>query len=334
MAEKFIKVLENRAEPASPDQRRRAAFRRSHLEVRIFNVGAGEAILLTFPDKRTWLIDGGATNSTPRNDLLGAQLAKYLKDNALILEALVPSHPHKDHAAAIAPLLAKKPKLARKLMYVRSEDPTWHTAARWLGELEDELGALSTRRLQEIPLANQLKTLSEKRYRAHFFAGVGDGAYTSVFLHLHYGGARLLFTGDAQCEYEGQLLDSFSKEDDFRADVLKVTHHGSSSGTGRRLVDAVRPGIAVASTADDEGHRLEADTLQRLGGRSGRRFVRETVVDGDIILRTDGQPYGGGILYQVEFEKPGALAGATKAEVLSLKAMDKKRSRSAHRACN
>jgi beta-lactamase superfamily II metal-dependent hydrolase len=80
----------------------------------MFNVGAGEVILLIFPDKRTWLIDGGSTNSTPRNEELAKGLAEYLKDNDLILEALIPSHPHKDHAGAIAPLLAGKPKLARE----------------------------------------------------------------------------------------------------------------------------------------------------------------------------------------------------------------------------
>jgi beta-lactamase superfamily II metal-dependent hydrolase len=185
-----------------------------------------------------------------------------------------------------------------------------------------------------VPLANQLQALSGERYRAHFFAGEGDGAYTSVFLHLHFGSARLLFTGDAHCEYEELLIGSFSEEDDFRADVLKVTHHGSSSGTAKRFIDAVRPALAIASTADDDGHRLEADTLERLGGRAGRRRVFETVVDGDIILRTDGRPYGGGVLYEVDFESPGALADAAKAEVFSLKAVNKKRTRSAHRACN
>ncbi len=73
-----------------------------------------------------------------------------------------------------------------------------------------------------------------------------------------------------------------------------MTHHGSSSGTARVIVDAVRPGIAVASTAPDGGHRLEMDTLARLGGP---RAVFETLVDGDIILRADGRGYGGGILY-------------------------------------
>ena len=60
-----------------------------------------------------------------------------------------------------------------------------------------------------------------------------------------------------------------SSAEDFRADVLKVRHHGSSSGTARATVETVRPGIAIASTGDEAGHTLELDTLQRLGGRPG-----------------------------------------------------------------
>ena len=66
--------------------------------------------------------------------------------------------------------------------------------------------------------------------------------------------------------------------------------------------------MAIASTGDDGGHRLEADTLARLGGRPGPRRVYETIVDGDIIIRTDGQTYSNGILYEATFNDPGRFA--------------------------
>ena len=74
-------------------------------------------------------------------------------------------------------------------------------------------------------------------------------------------------------------------EEAFRADVLKVTHYGAISGTANWLVCTVKPGIAIASTAKDDGHRLEEDVLDRLGDRPGPRKVLETFVDGDISSR-------------------------------------------------
>ena len=59
----------------------------------------------------------------------------------------------------------------------------------------------------------------------------------------------------------------------------------------------------------------------------------ETLVDGDIILRTGGRPYRGGLLYQVDFESPGRFAADLGAEVMSLAAVDRSRTISDHPAC-
>ena len=79
-------------------------------------------------------------------------------------------------------------------------------------------------------------------------------------------------------------------EEAFRADVLKVTHYGAISGTANWLVCTVKPGIAIASTAKDDGHRLEEDVLDRLGDRPGPRKVLETFVDGNISSRPTARP--------------------------------------------
>jgi beta-lactamase superfamily II metal-dependent hydrolase len=150
---------------------------------------------------------------------------------------------------------------------------------------------------------------------AHLFSGSGAGPYTSLFMQLRFGAARLLFTGDAHCAYELELLEAFGAAD-FRADMLKVTHHGSSSGTAGGVVEAVKPAFAIASTADEGGHRLEADTLERVLGPDGKRRAFETLVDGDIVVRTDGQLYREGVLYQLDFTSPGEFAGELGAEVM------------------
>ena len=149
-----------------------------------------------------------------------------------------------------------------------------------------------------------------------------------------------MFTGDAHCGYEVDLLDDFG-DVQFRADVVKVTHHGSSSGTAIRVINAIKPGIAIASTGDDSGHRLERDTLDRLGGHSGLpgpgardvRSVFETIIDGDIILRTDGRPYIGGLLYQVGFNPPGQFANDLGAELKSVDDVDSERTSGDYPAC-
>lgn len=318
----FLRVLESEARKARPSALRKAEFEQSCLEARMFNVGHGEAILLVFPQRRAWLIDGGSSNSSTLNEKLGEGLLAYLGERDLTLEAFVPSHPHKDHVGAVATVLASgSSQIAPDVAIYRSEDATWNLDKTWLNELRDSIAGHGNVRVLALRNAHREVVISEG-VRAHLFAGSGEGAYTSIFLQLRFHKTRLLFTGDSHCSYEKELVDLFGAED-FRADVLKVTHHGSSSGTAKAVVDAVRPGIAFASTGDEPGHTLELDTLQRLGGRPGPRAVYETLVDGDIILRTDGREYRGGVLCDVAFETPGRFAVALGAETRALEDVER-----------
>ena len=335
----FLKVLENEARESEANASRRAGVDNRHLEVRMFNVSHGEAVLIVFDQKRAWLVDSGI-NSRPRNKLLGQRLIDYLEERHLILEAIVASHPHFDHGGAFETILGShSPNIASPLTIYRSDDASWDSTKGWRNRFRDAVTERQGREeVVEITLKDSHREVNISHgVEAHLFAGSGDGPYTSLFMQLRYHDARLLFTGDAHCSYEIELLERFGEED-FRADVLKVTHHGSSSGTARSMVEAVRPGIAIVSTGDDPGHRLERDTLDRLrghpipGGQRSRR-VFETLVAGDIILRTDGESQQDGRLYEVAFESPGRFAQDLDAKVLPLARVDADRTRSHNSAC-
>ena len=90
----YLSVSENAARVVQPDAGRQATFQNSHLEVRMFYVGHGEAILIRFPDDRAWFVDAGSGGgrSWTTNDALGAGLSQYLQAEQLTLDALVMSH--------------------------------------------------------------------------------------------------------------------------------------------------------------------------------------------------------------------------------------------------
>lgn len=116
---------------------------------------------------------------------------------------------------------------------------------------------------------------------------------------MAYGKANLPFTGDSNCDYENQLLDRFDlagATDVFSAHVLKVTHHGSQNGTGRRFGARVNPGLAFASTNEDGDHRWENVSRNRLPEGC---LMLETWERGDIVIETNGGAYRGGVLFRV-----------------------------------
>jgi len=328
----LCKVTRGRSDPASPDSSRKASFAQSNLELRMFNVGEGECMLVVFPNERAWIVDCGSGNSrTGDNQRLGTDLGGYLLERGLKLEALVPSHPHIDHAGGYRWLLEAQPSVAPKVWLFRGNE-AWDTGSTWIDELDQETAKLGF--FEEVALEDSERVVEiDKDTTAHLFAGANDAAYTSIWAHIRFRESRLLLTGDVHCPYENRLLRLFG-DYDFGSDLLKVTHHGSSSGTGVDFLQRVRPGLSIASTALDDGHRLEKDTLARLGGLGQPRRVFETHVDGDIIVRTDGHAYGDGILFDVELETPGRFTAGLGAFVQPLSVVDQARTESASPGCN
>jgi competence protein ComEC len=106
------------------------------------------------------------------------------------------------------------------------------------------------------------------------------GNEQSLVLRLRYRAVSLLLMGDAPRAVEEQLELP-------RADVLKVAHHGSRTGTGPALLERARPRLAVVSvgSASPYGHP-HPEVLERLL-RAGARVFR-TDRDGTLEVASDG----------------------------------------------
>ncbi len=110
----------------------------------------------------------------------------------------------------------------------------------------------------------------------------------SVLLRLHFGKYKILFGGDLNVPAEKYLLSHYAglakfprpgtpeheqllttTKNWFRAEVLKVCHHGSDKVTDEFL-EVVNPACFVISSGDQEGHvHPRPDLLGRLG-KAGR----------------------------------------------------------------
>lgn len=112
-----------------------------------------------------------------------------------------------------------------------------------------------------------------------------DNNNQSVVCRVTCGKRRLLFMGDAEEKAEKALTESGV---DLKADVLKVGHHGSNTGTGEAFLRQVRPSFALIScgTGNAYGHP-HADTLERL--RAVGAQIYRTDLNGTVHLTCDGE---------------------------------------------
>lgn len=81
-----------------------------------------------------------------------------------------------------------------------------------------------------------------------------ENASCSVFM-IHFHGYRILVTGDLDGEGERKMVNYYGGSDKLNADILKIGHHGSSTSTTDRFLDAVRPQYAVIQVGKNNyGH--------------------------------------------------------------------------------
>ena len=79
----------------------------------------------------------------------------------------------------------------------------------------------------------------------------------------------VLMTGDLDFSTEQKLVDG-NKASDLKCDILKVSHHGSRYGSSEKLLDVVKPELAVIQVGKNHyGHPSEEaiDRLEKTGAR-------------------------------------------------------------------
>jgi competence protein ComEC len=119
----------------------------------------------------------------------------------------------------------------------------------------------------------------------------------SLVLRAEGDGHRVLLTGDAGREAEREMLDRWPAAE-LRADLLKIGHHGSNSGSSEDFLDAVSPRLALISVGlANPYHHPSPVVLDRLAihripllrtDRSGE--VRVTFANRRIRLELPGAP--------------------------------------------
>jgi competence protein ComEC len=248
------------------------------LELHVIDVGQGDAIALRTPRGRWIVVDAGG-------GLLGGDAGRrivvpYLRRLGGDVALFVMTHPHDDHvggAAALITLLTPavvrdaafagtSPSYREALLAARARGVTWLRIHPGDSTVIDGVA------------------ITFLAPDSVWTAGLDDPNLASAVMSVRFGGVRLLLTGDAEAPEEEWLLAHDAAA--LRADVLKVAHHGSKTGTRGNFLDAVSPSVALISVGarNRYGHpsRSVLDSLEVRGVAVGR-----TDRGGTIVLHTN-----------------------------------------------
>ncbi|MBN1937311.1 MAG: MBL fold metallo-hydrolase [Anaerolineae bacterium] len=228
------------------------------MRVVMFDIGQGDSILVVSPNRQTMLIDGGNSAKDGREVIL-----PYLKANGFDrLNVMVLTHPDADHVGGLPEVLRGIPV---DRVVSTGQVHTTQIYAEFLQELgtaRDERGTQVIRGVAgvEIPFDAAVKVEVLGPDRAAIDGSDLNNA--SVVLRLTYGEVSVLFTGDAEQAEEAWMI---AGKKDPSAQILKVSHHGSQTGSSDAFLKAVgaQVGLISCGANNNYGHP-HAEVLERL----------------------------------------------------------------------
>lgn len=257
----------------------------ANVTIKFIDVGQGEAILIALPEK-TVLIDAGPTGSAPKIEQVLQELGRDK------IDYLVATHPDEDHIGGMADVISRT-----QIGTIYAPNKTNNTAT-----YRKFLTAIQNNNLQ-ITLAEAGTIIDQTdSYKLEILwpkkdANFPDTNDYSIIIKLTVGNKTFLFTGDAPTS---AILDS----NPGHIDVLKLSHHGSRTGTTEVLIHKLSPTYAVLSYAVDNsyGHPMQS-VLNALHKHSVE--VWGTGANGTITITCDGTNI------DISGEKPGTVVAPT-----------------------
>jgi beta-lactamase superfamily II metal-dependent hydrolase len=284
------------------------------LRVHVLDVGPvnGDSILIVAPSGKTVLIDAGDTGK-------GKVVLEALKRNNIQqLDYLIVTHPHPDHMGGADEVMkgikvlnvidsGQAPDVPESLLPPKpSTKPTAKpTPKRRTGRTASVIAFYEeyTEALSQSG-AQYEKAEPGKKY------DLGDGALltilapteplftreqtktggnvpnaNSVVARLDYGDFSILLPGDAEEQTEHRLL---TKDQNLKATILKVAHHGSKYATSKDFIDRVKPQVVIFSCGAWNRYGYPSQVvLDRLKSASAKPY--RTDLQGEITITTRGK---------------------------------------------
>ena len=205
---------------------------RPKLSILFFDVGQGDAILVSFPNGKHVLIDAGQRYSNT-DQAIRTILPHLKRQHVKQLDAVIITHQHSDHIGGIPTIL--RSIHVNRLIY--NGDSYASSLYSEMEHLCDSLYLLphvvSAGDTLNIDPTVRIQILSPSA-SSLFYANTND---MSIIFRMVYGENVFLFTGDAEVPSENKVVRYYGPL--LSSDVVKVGHHGSSTSSSAPFVQRV-----------------------------------------------------------------------------------------------
>ena len=231
-------------------------------------------MFIELPDGKCMLVDAGESS-------FGEKLENHIRNAGYsYIDYVVATHPHADHIGGMAHILSN---FEVGTFYMPDKTHTTKTFEKMMDALRENgcerklvfSGDVIAEGIYDITVLSPLKYEYQRMNNY------------SVVLKISYGDVSMLLSADAEVSAETDMLEAGL---DLDSDILKVGHHGSSTSTTQKYLDAISPDDAIISVGEDNSHGVPS-TLVIAYLQSRGINIHSTYEKGDINVSTDGYIY-------------------------------------------
>ncbi len=252
---------------------------KNKLNIVMIDVGQGDSFLLKFPNGKTALIDAGEANPFIDNgERVIIPLLDYLGIREIDYGFI--SHLDLDHYGGFVSLIYNKrikevfrplPDSSEKSLRFEKFLKTMNIKTSIYEK--NSFGVGDTK----IYFLNDPNNYSYKRFSSNDKSGV---------IKLIYGKTSFLFVGDCEHPAEYFLASNFGNMLD--ADVLKVGHHGSATGSSEAFLKLVSPDISLVSAGVKNKFNHPSESVLKSLEEIDSKIYRTDQL-GAVLLQSDGK---------------------------------------------
>ena len=253
------------------------------LDVIFFDVGNGDAVLVSTPLDRHILVDTGPRS--PSGSAASYSVIPYLQQQGIgHLDAVIVSHPDEDHLGGL-PSLLQEVSVGTVFHNGKAVDTELYAETQKLLS-EREIPNRSVQRGDTWSPSSQVRVQILGPVDSETFDSVNEG---SVVALLTYGRVKLLFPGDVEVRAEKMLVRAYGSG--LRSDIVKVPHHGSETSSTLPFVQLASDSTqthAVVSVGEENPYGMPHGQVVERWQEKANHFYK-TSTKGAVWLRTDGE---------------------------------------------
>ncbi len=249
----------------------------NRLHIVFCDVGQGDGIYIRTPDKKDIVVDAGA------NEKMLECLSRHMPFWDRTIDIVFSTHADLDHYGGLSGIF----EAYKIIYYAKSSNTSPAQSYEYLEELVKKEGSVNKiiYKGDKFVFSSSVEILTLWPTK-EFEKNVGaDDNNLSLVQIVKFGNFELLLDGDLDKEILNTIIDT--QKD---IDVLKLSHHGSYTGTDNETFSHIKPELSIISSGKNNRyghpHKEVLDVLKQ----NNLKYLR-TDEKGDIEIVTDGTKF-------------------------------------------